>query len=110
MSPMLSSVVTDTEIQRTFRMLRRSLGNARIAIYDPESKKGEHYLVVSRQPYPSLGYQSIGGVKGAGYFAYDVRGNKQLGVPRVTCYEAKSVKGTCAWKLQALVVQNLELR
>jgi len=39
MSPVLSSVVTDTEIQRTFRMLRRSLGNARIASYDPESKE-----------------------------------------------------------------------
>ena len=43
-------------------------------------KNAEHYLVVSRQPYPSLGYKSFGGVKGAGYFAYNVRGNKQLEV------------------------------
>jgi hypothetical protein len=90
MSPILSSAFAEAESQRTFRMLRKSLRPARIASYDPRSKEWRITLVVSRQSYPSLGYKSFGGVKGAGYFAYDVRGNKQLEVPRVTCHKVKS--------------------
>jgi hypothetical protein len=93
----------------TFRMLRRSLSDARNASYDPESKTRS--ITMSRDTrIRALGTRVLAGLRGRGTSLTMLGGTKQLEVPRVTCYNVKSVKGPSAWKLQTLVVQNLDLR